>query len=149
MDGQGMLEQSDLESPPSVESPYRDNYIKGLREMADFLAANPDFPLPSNEVFISCPRDKEHFAQGVRMIGERGKKSFDDNWANYTATFGEVRLVLFISREQVCRRIVERVEHIPEHMEPARDREIVRWECDEPWLDAAEDRRIREQENGK
>lgn len=97
-------------------------YADGLRQIADFIDANPDFPLPY-ERLMKYSYDREEFLAGVKVLTRGGKvqKEADDidmGLASYRALrqFGAVTLGLQIDRKQVCRLVRPAVYDCPDSL---------------------------------
>lgn len=91
----------------------------GLRELADFIDANPDLPgLRHTFANVSVfPRDKEGVAAWARAAMKatgKASKLQDGTWAGVQLEFGPdrehtgrpVRIAVRIEREEVCERVV-------------------------------------------
>ena len=106
---------------------------KGLRELADFLDANPQLELttPSHMIYVS-ERDK------LAEIARQGSwaKTYRGDYFNLVKTFsGDVTLEVFTDRDAVCRKVVTGHRVVP--AQPATEEhtvEIVEWVCDDALL---------------
>jgi len=127
-----------------------------LRAAADLLDAHPDLPtpvvtsFPSGTVDIawqlmnSDVKDDQRRAvqQIVRAIGGRWeKREYGGDVLYLDQTLDGIKLVIHVTREQVCERVVvgEETVKVPAvKAQPARTevREVVEWRC-EPVLAAA------------
>ncbi len=79
---------------------------QGLRELADFLDEQPDFPAPGiNPTYIYCS-SKEKLVELAKLF-KPFKKSIDD-MGDYVLTrdFGPLSIRLYTSRTNVCTRQV-------------------------------------------
>lgn len=106
----------------------------GLRKMADIVdrlyAVDKQDPAPITIHLFAY--DKEGFRKLGRALGTF-TKSADDNWFNLNRTFdGGSTLQVCIARSKVCKRVLLRVEDVPEQVIPASKREVYGWECGGP-----------------
>ena len=93
---------------------------RGLRELADFHDAHPDFPIEGITVrMYQCyPKD---LAAAARMLAP-AKKSIDekaDGYVNFTRWFGDVKMVVFGSKERMCKRVQIGTKEVP----------VFEWQC--------------------
>lgn len=120
------------------------NTIDGLRVMADFLEANPEFTVYIG-TFNAFRYEKEDFAAGARILGGKLQKKSDGNYYAVRREFGgEVAIELNISHSNLCEKIVETIDEPeivipakpaePEKIIPARTVEKIRWKCPESIL---------------
>lgn len=106
----------------------------GLRKMADIVdrlyAVDKSDPAPVVVHFFAY--DKDGFSKLGRALGTF-TKSADDNWFNLDRTFdGGSKVQVCIGRSKVCKRVLLRVEEVPEQVIPASKREVYGWECGGP-----------------
>jgi hypothetical protein len=95
----------------------RDEFIQGLRDLAEFYAANPEMPLPGHPlVLVDCWK-KEEFVLALRSMAHGGrvekrtdgeKSIMQDHHA--IRTFGSITLDARISKSMVCRKVRKLVE---------------------------------------
>ncbi len=88
----------------------RHEYIKGLRDLADFLEQHPDFPsLPldggSALTIMSYTLTREQLASMPRTLGGRWDKDADDTYYHLRRRFGPHQVQLYTSRGDVCERV--------------------------------------------
>jgi hypothetical protein len=114
----------------------RAEFVKGLRELADFLEAHEALPVSSSFFVNVYCSSKDGFLAAVRAIGNRGEKEISDEWARYQVWFGPIKYYVYTDREAVCTKVVKGTEYVPQAFIPAHTREIVEWQC-EPWLEPA------------
>lgn len=123
----------DILSPPPPPLTH-DGFAANLRELADFIEAHPDIPMPVGEINIHVyVFTAEHLAEIARALG-RAEKDHSGDYLHLVKPFGPIRLRYFTDRAKVCRRVVTGVRHVAETLLPARNEEIVEWVCDEPLL---------------
>jgi hypothetical protein len=109
-------------------------FVAGLRDLADFYEARQDLEVPHWPVISVCPVDTpEEARKAARLIGT-ARKEFADNMFILVRRFGPVELRFIFLREAVCTRRVVGTRHVPERYEPAREVEVVEWDC-EPVLE--------------
>lgn len=113
---------------------YREDYIAGLRQLADYLEERPDVPVPISEKHYAFVHDEDTFRKAARSMGS-AKKDFDINYAMLRRDFaGGIHYELNIARERVCERRVVATKAVPEQVIPAHEVEVVEWDCKEPLL---------------
>lgn len=110
-----------------------DDMVSGLRKLADFLEKNKEVLAGLNfSEYVSVSQwnyKKEDFKKTAKIIG-RAKKDWSDSHVSMEKQFS--RSVVFrnyISRKQVCERVVVGTKEIAEQVIPARTEEIVEWKC--------------------
>ncbi len=109
----------------------RADFIRGLREFADFVEQHPDVPVPGYEVLIDVfPADLVATAQALSHFEKAGVGEYFvlRRW------FGRIRVEWNAPRETVCRKIILGTRRVEDKLIPAHDEEIVEWECTEPLL---------------
>jgi len=90
--------------------------VDGLRELADFLEANPELlDLTSHHTMYAFPHgDKANFARVALLLGPSAK-SADADWYNVERKFGpKVTIQVTARREEVCERTVVGTETVTE-----------------------------------
>ena len=119
----------------------RADFIAGLRDLADFYEAAPDFPVPFEAKFDDSSQYHLHGIDGpdqlatlTRMLGGRRTKDADEHAVHITRRFGPgVVVELYVSREEVCERRVVGTETVevpdPDAPKITIEREIVEWVC--------------------
>jgi hypothetical protein len=103
--------------------------IQALRELADFLEAHENIPMPYLRKQYAFPADKEAMVEAIKGTGPWVKR-YDSANFHAVKSFGPIELDLCISREQACVRKVVGLKHVEEVVTPAHDEEVVEWECD-------------------
>jgi hypothetical protein len=120
----------------------RTDYIRGLREMADWLEAHPDVPAPCSDIFNVFVKDKERFLE-VRRAAGLSNKSGDANYVYFYKVFsGDIRLEINIKKELTCERVKVGEKVIPAKpartielpAEPEKREEVFEWRCPESLL---------------
>ncbi len=116
------------------------NFVSGLREMADWYEAHPNIPTPKDFSVYEFKSENKAAAQKVaRALGTFDKK-LDDTFLKLQRDFGGISLRFVFYRKLVCQRrvvgtktVTERVpdpEAAPPPMvEVTKEREIVEWDC--------------------
>jgi hypothetical protein len=104
-------------------------YVQGLREMADWIAANEEWVdkecgywLNETLTLRSYALTSEEFAEHVKTLG-RGEKHGDETYFNVTRRFGPCAIAVYTNREKVCRKTT-RIE--------TQQVEVTDWVCEEP-----------------
>ena len=118
----------------------REQFIQGLRELADVYENSPELPVPScsSTLYLFLRESdgdvKQLLGDYARMLKPVKKCTIGDSHFGIRRTFGKIDLDVLSDRALVCERRVISTEHIPEkvipeHVIPARDAEIVEWVC--------------------
>jgi hypothetical protein len=134
-----------------TQTKKRDEYVAGLRALADAIDADPDLPLPyhggSTEAIVFCD-DKAEMVAWARLMTGAKRKEIDENSAYGFELHGQVlglRVGVYVRRDEVCRRVVkgvrtetktEDVTEVVGTREVTVEVEDVEWVC-EPLLAAA------------
>lgn len=109
----------------------RDNTIRGLRELADFLESHPLVPAPykpSLNVFTNTETEIPAIARCASW-----EKVYLDCWFTLARKFsGDVTLEVNVPRKQVCRKVRTGERVVP--AQPERIVEEFEWVCDEASL---------------
>lgn len=121
----------------------RQETIDGLRELADYLDARPNVPLPYLGM-MNAFAEAEKLPVVARAMGEFTKDQ-NGNFLSLVKDFRGVELRVNFASEDVCERVVVGTEEVP--AKPAHVREIVEWRCPESLLalggpDVADDFKI-------
>lgn len=137
--------EPDATDPKTVE---RAEFVRGLRELADFLAAHPeidfspDYGTATVQWWCGGPND---LAAAARTLGRVEKKS-DDSFLSLVRHFGPHKIDAYALHSRVCERVVVRTETVatevpdPEALKQVptvtvtEEREIVEWRCPESIL---------------
>lgn len=109
-------------------------FVNGLRQMANFVEANEELPVPmgcSMNVFVTHRRE---LAALARVGGAKWEKRANGNYFSLVVTFdGKHTYEINIERQQMCRRVVTGKRVVP--AEPEHEVEEFAWVCDdEPLL---------------
>lgn len=117
-------EPDEYEPVPPAPDP-RAEYIRGLREIADWLEAHPEVPLPwhktaqtgqleySLEIYLNGDGQKAQLATIGRAMGKAEKVAIDSlNRFNLVRRFGGIAVVAVADREEVCTKVVTGVETV-------------------------------------
>lgn len=115
-------------------------YVKALREIADFYEAHPDVPFRAERIVIAV--DAKELVVLPRYIGSC-KKVVDNDFFNLRKDFGGLEIEFYSRRENVCERIVIGKKVVPETIIPARPEEVIpeheeeefEWRCPESLLE--------------
>lgn len=126
----------------------RDNFILGLRQLADFLGTHPECPIPWSTTLYKTVEGSEvrKVARALRSF----KKEYQGNDFHMTKKFGSIELSYYTNRENVCRKVTIGTREVPEmiiaakpeqfipaseeQIIPAHTEEITRWVCSESAL---------------
>ncbi len=142
-----LSQMSDEEDAGYQERRKREEWCKGLRQLANVIEGNPQLGLPfgSNtfDRLLVPMGTKSVLADWVRAIPGKVDKQFDDyGWLNVHIKLGEFHMNAYIARDQVCERIVTGTKEVRK-LVPHPDAEMVEkveivdeyeWKCSEPLL---------------
>ena len=123
-------------------------YAEGLRLLADWFEAHPDMKHPSETFSVWEFNTKDEAAQCLREMSPCEKK-YNNSLFEVSKSFGMITLRYIFSRDTVCTRKVVGTKVIPEHIEPAKEEEIIpeheeeiyEWECN-PILGDSEEKDV-------
>jgi hypothetical protein len=107
----------------------RDQFIRGLREAADFLDAHPELEVPSTLLTVNVFVESKDELMAMARGSGKWDKGGNDNFFYLTREIGSVKYDINVQRTQVCKRVVVGTEVIPQQVV-----EKVEWICDEPLL---------------
>jgi hypothetical protein len=123
-------------------------YADGLRELADWIEANPDIEVPDKVFQVYSMNTKEEASKCLSAL-KPCRKEYRNDMFHLVRDFGPLTLDFVFYRNAVCtRRVVGTKEIgteliparlIPEQIIPAHVEEIVEWECGEPLLKPVEE----------
>ena len=111
-------------------------FVNGLRELADWIEDHPGFVNPAecdSWYLLKLCHSREDLAKAVQTLGNVEKRP-DGNYFNVRRYFGPLIIEAYISREQVCTKIVKGTRFVPERVVEAYEEQIVEWECSDPLL---------------
>lgn len=128
-----MTEMDITAEDAAAEKERRRAYVSGLRQLANFMEAHPDLPVPYAGAANAFVNSKADLAALARSTGVRWAKAASDDYFCLLVHFhGGHSYELNVSREQVCRKVVTGT-----RIEPAKPEQVVEefhWVCDEPLL---------------
>jgi hypothetical protein len=118
----------------------REEFIRGLRELADFYERTPGMPLPSetSTSFYLWPNSSDSVGKLAKLLAP-AKKEFSSSFFTLSRKFGSIKLEISWYKEDVCERVVtgqkQAVEKVPVAYEDRIvTRDIVEWRCPESIL---------------
>lgn len=76
--------------------------IQGLRDMADFLEANPSFRTNTTPRLYMRVYDRYEFVELVRALGPAAAAQIDDEDIEAVATFGPCSVMVFGPASAIC-----------------------------------------------
>lgn len=102
--------------------------IQGMIDLAHWYEAHPEVPLPDLTVNNYVVSDFEATARALGSF----EKVYSDDLFTIKKMFGPIKAQFFFMREQVCTKRVVGKRSVPaQTIEiPARDEEIVEWDCE-------------------
>jgi len=121
-------------------------YAAGLRELADWIEANPEMPRPGGTLTCYSLNSREEAAACLKALTPC-KKDYTESNFYLSREFGPVKLTFMFYRTAVCQRRIVGQRQVgtqviparitPEEVIPAHTEDIVEWDCGEPLLAAA------------
>jgi len=113
------------------------DYVKGLRDFADWLEANPDYPELNKVNGFTFVYNQDELRDCAKKLGQ-AEKGWGTELFTLTKAFGPVEFRTNIFRERLCERVVTK-KVIPAHTVeaqeayevPERTEETVEWQCPE------------------
>lgn len=121
----------DFDDARTDEQKRRDACVAGLRQLADFIEAHPQLPVPYGNNLNVFAEDKATLAALARVGNVRWDKHANGEYFYLKAQFdGGHSYEINIQRALVCRKVVT-----GSHIEPAKIVEDVEWTCEEPLLE--------------
>ena len=119
------------------EDTYRDDKIRDMRLVLDYLEAVPEIPLPYFGRLTSyC--DETHDIGEIARLMKPIEKVNSTYYFSLRRTFGTIELDVGFPHEQVCEKVVVSTEEIPARLVEAYTQEVVEWKCPESLLDNEE-----------
>lgn len=109
----------------------------GLRQVANFLDANPDLTASTYAIQMRCTTKQDLrvlTSALVAAVGRAEKGALGDNYFHVYASIGGLKVWGAVQREKVCRKVVTGTRHVPEQTVEAHEEEIVKWVCDDAIL---------------
>ena len=108
----------------------RDEFIHGLRELADFLDAHPTVEVPIYAMLNVFVNTKDELAAHARTA--TWEKVYNGNWFTLRKEFGTIKYEINATRDTVCRKVVKGTRVVPAR--PEHTVEEVEWVCEEALL---------------
>jgi hypothetical protein len=108
--------------------------IQGLRDLADFLEQHPGVPAPTYNTLNVGGESREDLARIARLCP--WQKDFGGEYFSLRKIFkGPLTLDVYVSRDQVCRKIVTGTRIVPAvEAQPEREEEVTEWVCEDALL---------------
>ena len=116
----------------------RDQYIQGLRDVADFLAAHPTLPTPTeHQLSVYNFGEDETLLLARRIAKQLGSFKKNESGGNLVLekTFGPITLRFVLLRKYICQRTVVGTRNVERRVIPLNakteivEEEIVEWKC--------------------
>jgi hypothetical protein len=106
-----------------------DEFVQGLRDLADFYEAYPDLEIPrwtNLYTFYDTIED----APGVAASMAPCDKNYTESFFQLSKKFGKhLTLLASWDRDVVCKKIQVGVKEIPEQIIPAHTEPVYEWDC--------------------
>lgn len=110
----------------------REEFIAGLRDLADWLEERPELPGPvGGERVLVFTQDAETFREYLGHMGAVEKNYSGDDYARAIKRFGPINYEVFTDREKVCRRVQVGTRTVAQEV-PVEDVETKTVEVEEP-----------------
>lgn len=93
----------------------RAEYIAGLRQLADLLAAHPELMTPHGALQViplGEQQSREQLAVWARALPGKKEKQINDTFANLVGTLRGLQVKVVAYRDEVCERVVTGVETV-------------------------------------
>lgn len=110
----------DFQPDPRPREEERAAFIRGLRELADYIEVTPAFPLPAAHNVMAFAEGNID-AQRATLVelarsGGRWEKNASDSYFELSRRFGSIPVVVMADHESVCvRKVVgQRITHKPD-----------------------------------
>lgn len=112
----------------------RKEFTDGLRALADWFDAHEEVELPNYPDFNLCMNDTREIAAAVMLALKPCEKRYANTVFILGRNFGPIKVDFLFNRDTVCIRKVVGTKEIPEthveaHTIPARNEDIVEWDC--------------------
>ena len=121
----------------------REDFIEGLRDLADFYEERALLPVPTHIATFSLPycNSKEELVQ-MALLFKPCEKDFTGSFKRINRKFGPLTLQAAAWRGDVCERVVTGTRTVAEQITPAQEVEIVpeheedivEWKCPDSLL---------------
>lgn len=114
----------------------REQFVLGLRRLADILEKHPLLPLPESRliIFWGYVKTKQDLVQAARALGRTKKQYPTETRSDYFGVIAQlsdnIEYGVCTDAENVCRSVGVRRVIIPERTLPECVIEIKMWECD-------------------
>jgi len=117
----------------------RDEYIRNLRAMADFLEAHPALPVPYSTYVTHYAQSLDE-ARTMRTGSHGWTKEADGNYISYRRVFGgdeygrasaSYEIAISKQNSESCRQVQVGTRHVEEKIVEAHDEPVYEWVCDE------------------
>lgn len=122
------------------------DFVKGLRELADWYEANQNIDTPNRELTVYSLNTKAEATACLAALKPCKKEYKGDNFY-LSREFGSITLKFMFYRDAVCIRRVVGTRQVgtrvipsrftPEEIIPAYEEDIVEWDCGESLLTQA------------
>jgi len=114
-----------------------EEFVKGLRDLADWYEARPELPAPVMTNFYVFVYNANEFKRLARIAGS-GRKVQNSGYLGLERSFGPIEWKLNVAQERVCERVQTGTKDIPakpaEPAKPSRTEPVYEWRCPESIL---------------
>lgn len=129
------LDYEQTEAELEIEREHRQDYIQGLRDLADWLEDTPSATVPVYQSVYVYLSSKEHAVQLAKEAGSI-RKNYEDSRLVLEKRFGHtIRYKANVTRDKVCtikevKQVEKEVAHYPQPIYVKQVVEEIEWECD-------------------
>lgn len=127
-----LIEAQEVHGP---EMSKRQEFVKGLRDLAALYEREILLPLPNIDVTVNLFPEREQLPIIARCLGKCEKDVLTDQWFLLRKSFGRIlKIEANWNRREVCTRVVVGKETVKQKVavsfeEKEVEREIVEWHC--------------------
>ena len=113
----------------------REEYITGLRDIADFFEARPDLPVPHyGESIYIWEKSLTNARERALQMAPCEKHYVGDSYYQLAKEFGPHKVVVSWNRDDICERVQVGTKHVPAYTVEAHDEPVYEWDCLKPIL---------------
>ena len=115
-----------------------EEFVEGLRRVADWYEKHPDFPQPytynrDTGVFTDYVHTKDAVLNAKKVFGSASVET-DNSYLRVFKSFGVIQLCICSARSNICTKRVVRTEMVKERVaieweDQDVEKEIVEWDC--------------------
>jgi hypothetical protein len=112
----------------------REEFIKGLRDIADFFEDRPELPIPNyGESFYIWEKSLVNARERAIQMAP-AEKIYLESYFNLQRRFGPHKVVVSWARDAICERVQVGTKHVPAYTVEAHEEPVYEWDCGQPIL---------------